>query len=326
LWITILELYILARGKVDKMKISYTPETYSNGGAPAINATRLNASENGIKANADAISSLPTDPATFNVTGSSSSNYNVTSYRTGAPDAGEYPLSIIITPTITNAAGVTITPSWGADAYPIYDRSTNAQVVAGVIKANQPVQVEFDSAKFWITGGGAYLQVGVTANTNGYFDRGVTAPTGTSRLNYSGYMYATRFVGAVFNETASDFAEGYEVLGDIESGEAVMVRDDGVLAKNVIRGNTKIIGICSDEFGCLLGTKYGTTPIAEAGRVHAKVNGSCNAGDYLFGDSCPGVLAVCDPETAPRGSICARALETKCDTQTGKVFVQIVRM
>lgn len=308
------------------MKILYDPTTFNEEAAPGWSAAQANKVGNGIKANAEAISSLPTDPATFNATGSSSSNYNVTSYRSAAPDSGEYPLSMIITPTITNAAGVTITPSWGTTAYSVYDRSTNAQATASMIKADQPVQVIFDGSKFWVTAGGAYPQISATANTNGFFDRGTTAPTGTSRLNYSGYMYATRFYGAVFNETAADFAEGYEVLGDIEPGEVVMVRDDGIFAKNVIRGNTKIVGICSNEYGCLLGTQYGTTPIAEAGRVHAKVNGSCNAGDFLFGDSCPGTLIVCDPETAPRGSICARALETKCDTQTSKVFVQIVRM
>ena len=309
------------------MKISFSPTTFANGGAPAVNATRLNAIGNGIKANADAISSLPTDPAAFNASGSSSSNYNVTSYRSSAPESTEYPLSMIIIPTITNAAGVTITPSWtGASAYPVYDRSTNAQVTANMIKANQPVQVEFDGSKFWVTAGGAYPQISATANTSGYFDRGSTAPTGTSRLNYSGYMYSTRFYGAVFNETASDFAEGYEVLGDIEPGEAIMVRDDGVFVKNSIHGNTKIVGICSDEYGSLLGTQYGTTPIAEAGRVHAKVIGICNAGDYLIGDSTPGVLVACDINSAPRGSICARALEPKCDTNIGKVFVQIVRM
>lgn len=308
------------------MKISFAPTAFVNEEAPAWNATQANKMGAGVEANADAINSLPTDPATFNATGSSSSNYNMTSYRTSAPDSGELPLSHIIIPTITNAAGATITPSWDSTAYPIYDRSTNAQVTASMIKANQPVQVDFDGTKFWVTAGGAYPQISATANTNGYFDRGTTAPTGTSRLNYSGYMYATRFYGAVFNETASDFAEGYEVLGDIEPGEVVMVRDDGLFAKNVISGNTKIVGICSNEYGCLLGTQYGTTPIAEAGRVHAKVNGSCNAGDYLFGDSYPGALVVCDPESAPRGSICARALETKCDTNIGKVFVQIVRM
>ena len=309
------------------MKISFSPTTFANGGAPAVNATRLNAMGNGIKANADAISSLPTDPAKFNVTGSSSSNYKVTSYRTVAPSSSEYPLSMVITPTITNASGVTITPSWtGASAYPVYDRSTNAQVTANMIKANQPVQVEFDGSKFWVTAGGAYPQISATANTSGYFDRGTTAPTGTSRINYSGYMYVTRLYGAVFNETASDFAEGYEVLGDIEPGEAIMVRDDGVFVRNSIYGNTKVVGICSDEYGSLLGTQYGTTPIAEAGRVHAKINGSCNAGDYLIGDSIPGALVACDINSAPRGSVCARALEPKCDTNIGKVFVQILRM
>ena len=309
------------------MKISYVPETFANSGAPAINATRLNAIGNGIKANSDAISLLPTDPATFNATGSSSSNYNVTSYRTVAPSSGEYPLSMIITPTITNAAGVTITPSWtGASAYPVYDRSTNAQVTASMIKANQPVQVEFDGTKFWVTAGGAYLQVSATANVAGYFDRSTTLPTGTTRLNYSGYLYATKFVGAVFNETASDFAEGYAVNGNVDPGDLVSIDQDGLIAKNTIEGNTAIIGIVSDEYGILLGTQYGETAVAEAGRVHAKVFGPCMAGDYLISSEVPGALKACSLDVAPRGAVCARALSPKFSNGVEKLFVQIVRM
>lgn len=308
------------------MKISYSPTTFVNESAPGINPTQLNKIGAGIEANASAINSLPIDPATFNATGSSSSNYNVTSYRTEAPTSGELPTSILIIPTITNAAGVTVTPSWDATAYPVYDRSTNAQVTASMIKANQPVQLEFDGTKFWVTAGGAYPQISAITNVDGYFDRGTTAPTGTSRFNYSGYMYATRFYGAVFNETASDFAECYDVLGDIEPGEAVMLRDDGVCVRNNIEANTKIVGIVSNEYGSLFGTKYGNTPIAESGRVHAKVIGVCVAGDYLCGTATPGVLMACDPDLVPRGSICARALEPKCNSAVDKVFVQIVRM
>ena len=308
------------------MKISYTQTTFVNGGAPGINGTRLNAMGAGIKANADAISALPTDPATFNATGSSSSNYNVTSYRTEAPASGELPISILIIPTITNAAGATVTPSWDATARQIYDRSTNAQVTANMIKANQPVQLEFDGTKFWVTAGGAYPQISATANTNGYFDRGTTTPTGTSRLNYSGYMYATRFVGAVFNETASDFAEGYTVDGEIEPGELAAINQDGSIEKNTIEGNTAIVGIVSDEWGSLLGAQYGDTAIAEAGRVHAKVYGSCLAGDYLIASEIPGTLKACSLDVAPRGSVCARALSPKFENEVDKVFVQIVRM
>lgn len=308
------------------MKISYDATTFVNEGAPAWNATQANKMGDGVEANAAAISSLPTDPATFNATGSSSSNYNVTSYRTEAPAAGELPISILIIPTITNAAGATITPSWDATARQIYDRSTNAQVTASMIKANQPVQLEFDGTKFWVTGGGAYPQISATANTNGYFDRGTTTPTGTSRLNYSGYLYATQLHGAVFNNTASDFAEGYTVDGQVEPGELVAINQDGSIEKNTVEGNTSIIGIVSDEFGMLLGTQYGNTPIAEAGRVHAKVFGPCMAGDYMIASEIPGALKACSLDVAPRGSVCARALNSKFENEVGKVFVQIVRM
>ena len=40
-----------------------------------------------------------------------------------------------------------------------------------------------------------YLQYNGTTKTAGQLDGGVTAPTNTTRLNYDGYLYATRFYG-----------------------------------------------------------------------------------------------------------------------------------
>ena len=306
------------------MKVSFTPTTFVNDTSPAWNATQANLMGAGIEANADALTDIPIDSAAYLSAGSSSSNYNVTSYRTSAPPSGEIPIAIIITPTITNIAGATLTPTWGATAYPIYDLSTNAQVIANVIKANQPTIFVFDGTNFWVNGGGNYLQLSTTA-TAGKFNTTTTAPTNTTRLNYEGYMYATRFYGAVYNDNA-DFAEAYPVIGDVESGDVIAITDEGRFVKNTIYGNTKILGIVSDEYAFLLGLQFGDTPIAESGRVHAKVIGTCDAGDYLVGSDEIGTLTKCNADEVKRGAICARALVQKKDYGVEKILVQIVRM
>lgn len=308
------------------MLLTSLKTTFVEKSAPYLSAQKLNDFWTSIDAIINSLKTLPIDQASYNASGSSSSNYNMTSYRSSAPGAGELPLSFVIIPTTTNAAGVTVTPSWGSTAHQVWDMTTNAQVIASAIKANQPIQLLFDGTKFWVIGGGAYLQLSATANTAGYFDRGTTTPTGTTRLNYSGYMYATQFIGAVFNATAADFAEGYNVVGDIAPGEVVAISADGSIGKNTIEGNTSVLGIVSDEYGILLGKQYGDTPIAESGRVHAKVSGTCQAGDYLIASEVPGALKACSLDIAPRGSVCARALEPKYDNAIGKVFAQIVRI
>lgn len=42
---------------------------------------------------------------------------------------------------------------------------------------------------------GGPVKIAGTAKTDGYFDAGTTAPTNATRLNYDGYLYATRFYG-----------------------------------------------------------------------------------------------------------------------------------
>ena len=273
----------------------------------------------------EAFGDIHIDSGEYNATGSSSSNYNMTSYRESAPSAGELPLLFILQPGITNAAGATITPSWGATAYQIHDMSTNAQVVASVVKANQPTVFVFDGTKFWVNGGGNYLQLSSTANTAGYFDKGTTAPTGTTRLNYSGYMYSTRFYGAVFNETAADFAEGFDVDSAAQRGELIKINANGTYSVNDIPMNTKIIGIVSsdEQYGMLFGTCYGETPVAMCGRVKAKVSGYICPGDSLVAAYEKGRLMAkpnsCDPQ-----AICALALEPNED-EFGEILVLVKR-
>ena len=141
------------------MLLSSLKTTFVEKSAPYLSAQKLNDYWTSIDAIINALKTLPIDQASYNSTGSTSSNYKMTSYRVSAPGASELPLAFVIIPTTTNAAGVTVTASWGATAYQVWDMTTNAQVIAGAIKANQPVQLLFDGTKFWVVGGGAYLQL-----------------------------------------------------------------------------------------------------------------------------------------------------------------------
>jgi len=87
--------------------------------------------------------------------------------------------------------------------------------------------------------------------TAGEFYSGTTAPSGTTRLNYDGYMYATRFYGAVWN----DIVDMIEVEDDlpIVMGKAYARTEHGhCIAKGSKQG---LLGIASDTFGHALGIR-----------------------------------------------------------------------
>ena len=146
------------------MKISYESTEFVNEGAPAWNATQANKMGAGIEANAEAISAMPLDQAAYTATGSTSTDYKITSYRTEAPAAGEVPLIMLIKPGITNAAMITATPSWGATAYPIYDFTTGARLTGGEMASGRPVVMIFDGSYFWINGGGGFVSTATFSN------------------------------------------------------------------------------------------------------------------------------------------------------------------
>ena len=311
------------------MLLTSLKTTFVEKSAPYLSAAKLNDFWTSIDAIINALKTLPVDQASYNPTGSSSSNYKMTSYRASAPGASELPLAFVIIPTTTNAAGVTVTPSWGSTAYQVWDMTTNAQVLASAIKASQPVQLLFDGTKFWVIGGGAYLQLSSTANTPGYFYKGTTTPTGsdTYRLNYSGWMYATKFVGAVWNPPASDFAEAFDVVGDCAPGDLIVIDGGGQYVRNAVEGNSKVVGIVSKEgqYGLLFGTDYGDVPVAMCGRVLANVSGRCAPGDFLIGSHIPGAIQACDINTAPRMAVCGMALAGKDTMDVGQVLIQVMR-
>lgn len=130
--------------------LSLHKTTFVEKAAPYIGATKMNDIWSDIESIINALKSLPIDQGSYTATNSTSANYKMTSYRESAPETSELPLSFVIIPTITNAANLTITPSWGTTAYQVWDMTTNARVAAGVILANRPVQLMFDGTKMWV--------------------------------------------------------------------------------------------------------------------------------------------------------------------------------
>ncbi|MCX8132030.1 MAG: hypothetical protein N3I35_18275 [Clostridia bacterium] len=128
--------------------------------------------------------------------------------------------------------------------------------------------------------GNMLLQKHATANTDSYFDTSGTMPTGTARLNYSGYFYATKVYGAVYN----DYAEFRQSRGEIKPGKVVVECGNGYVAeakKRCVKGGM----IVSDTFGFAIGEQeiegeY-SLPVAVAGRVLAYTDGC----EFKIGDA-----------------------------------------
>lgn len=89
----------------------------------------------------------------------------------------------IIIDTGTGVGDIDLKP--GSAALRIYDddSSNYFRLLTGNTAANY--DLSFPAAT------GTFLIANSTANTAGYFDTGTTTPTGTTRLNYSGYFYPT---------------------------------------------------------------------------------------------------------------------------------------
>ncbi len=75
-----------------------------------------------------------------------------------------------------------------------------------------------------VTAGSAtpsFVEYNGTTKTDGQFDGGAVAPTNTTRLNYDGYLYATRFYGdgSQLTGTAASFTAGSVTNGVYTTGD-----------------------------------------------------------------------------------------------------------
>jgi len=149
-----------------------------------------------------------------------------------------------------------------------------------------------------------------TAATAGQFDGGTTAPTGTNRLNYGGYLYATRVYNAVYN----DYAEYFEKNEDsgLEPGDVVALDPEtGKYRKAQGPYDRFVVGVFSDDYANCIGGKgdgfddENFASVGLAGRVRVKVFGRVTKGDLLVSSNVDGVAM---PGFQP-GCVVAKALE-----------------
>lgn len=125
-------------------------------------------------------------------------------------------------------------------------------------------------------------------NVDGYFYRGETTPTGTIRLNYSGYLHATRIYNAVYNDYAELFLKD-DPDEEFEAGDVIVkVPGKNAYTKCSSNADKLVVGVVSENYGHLLGgtgkseydEKY-YIPIGLAGVIPVKTIGPIIEGDLL---------------------------------------------
>jgi len=166
------------------------------------------------------------------------------------------------------------------------------------------------------------------SSQDGYFDRTSASPTGTARLNYSGYFYATRTYNAVYN----DYAEYFLKDGEMEYGDVVCKNPDGQgCIKSRKAYSRLVVGVVSGEYAQCIGGESDLTleeqeekyaPVGLCGRVSVKVTGKVKAGELLVSSNVPGV-AMASKRYRP-GTVIGKALEDYNSKEIGKIRMLIV--
>ena len=298
--------------------MQYTKTTFVDGAAPYLNADNLNKIGTAI----EQLASTAFEPCTYSQ--ESTDRVLVLTTSSTAPNPNtELPLAYLFVPTRAFLAEATVQTSWSETNIPIYDSTTNAVISENTIRANIPCVLVYDGTKMWYEGHGGGVFTMASASTSGTFNRTSTRPTGTTRLNYNGYLYATQMSADAYNSSATaDIAEGYPVIDDCEPGDLICIAGDEQYEVNDKFLNPKTLGFVSNEYAAFFGKEYGRTPIACAGRLHVKVHGVCHAGDHLVPSAMRGHV---ESGEIP-GCIVAQALADKKDSGNGKVLARIVNM
>ena len=130
-----------------------------------------------------------------------------------------------------------------------------------------------------------------TTPAAGELDGSGTNPSGTTRLNYSGYFYATKTFNPQY--ITADIAECYIRDCQCEVGDLIAISDGKT--KLATLKDKMILGWYSDTYGYLMAGsdqdvqdgKY--IPIALVGRIQAKIKGKGKSGDYITPTNQPGI-------------------------------------
>lgn len=195
------------------------------------------------------------------------------------------------------------------------------------------VATNVDSTKYMPISGGKFtgtVDFGVnltctgTSKTAGAFYGGTVNPTNSTRINYDGYLYATR----VYNAYMADYAEVYSINDRYEPGMVVVIdgNSKSEVSISYMECDSCVFGVVTDNYAFCIGGEPDDThaPIALMGKVPVLVDGNCNKGDYLITSNKRGhAKAVKELDNIPRGCVIGRALENK---QGNTVLTAIIRM
>lgn len=97
-----------------------------------------------------------------------------------------------------------------------------------------------------------FLRYTAHSQINGCLYGGATAPTGSARLNYSGYLYATRVYNAIYNDYAECFLPDDSLIYDNHKHRIVQINKNGKVELGTYNSKT-VVGIISEQYGYLLG-------------------------------------------------------------------------
>jgi hypothetical protein len=173
------------------------------------------------------------------------------------------------------ANSVTFTTSGGAAAGTTYNGVTARTISYATVGAAASSHTHGN-----LSSGGAFTG---TTKTAGHFYSGTVEANGTTRLNYDGYLYATRVYNAYYNDIADYFIDNY---GDEpEPGYCYYMEKDGKAYKTKKVGQHALLGIVSDTYGFALGKDASNSPhpIGLAGFVLAYVKEEYAPGTLLTG-------------------------------------------
>jgi hypothetical protein len=127
------------------------------------------------------------------------------------------------------------------------------------------------------------IKLSGTTKADGYFYAGTNTPTNVTRLNYDGYLWATRMYNAVY----ADFADFQDLNDELVYGKCYYDTYDGAKICNSYC-QKGVIGIASDTYGQACGsdsTKEAQVPISVGGWVLAYVDKEYEIGTPLTNDS-----------------------------------------
>jgi len=145
-------------------------------------------------------------------------------------------------------------------------------------------------------------------------------PTGTTRLNMDGYLYATRVYNAIWN----DIAEYMYSDGDCKPGQ-VMVRKGDKIVPSYKKGDKAIVGVYSDTYGYALGAEdqENKVPIGLCGRIYVWIKEPVEIGDLLISSDSGFSTVLKDGENGT-GKVFAKSLKNKTDYKEERIEVLIM--